>query len=58
MPKDTPQARYDAANTVQIRLKLNRKTDADILALLDTVDNKQGLIKALLREFIRKDSEC
>ena len=50
--KYEPQAKYDAANTVQIRLKLNRKTDADILRLLESVDNKQGLIKQLLREYI------
>lgn len=55
VPKDTPQARYDAANTVQIRLKLNRKTDADILALLDATENKQGLIKQLLREYIKNN---
>ena len=51
--KYEPQAKYDAANTVQIRLKLNRKTDADILALLDSADNRQGLIKQLLREHIK-----
>jgi len=51
--KYEPQAKYDAANTVQIRLKLNRKTDADIIALLDSTENKQGLIKQLLREFIK-----
>ena len=52
--KYEPQAKYDAANTVQIRLKLNRKTDADILQLLESVDNKQGLIKQLLREYIHR----
>lgn len=54
MSKDA-QARYDAKNTVQIRLKLNRKTDADILALLDKTGNKQGLIKQLLREYIKNN---
>lgn len=41
--------RYDRAHTVQIKLKLNKKTDADILAQLDRQDNKQGYIKALIR---------
>lgn len=51
MPDTEAKIRWDAANTVQIKLKLNRKTDSDILTLLDSVDNKQGLIKQLLREY-------
>lgn len=47
--KDNAQSRYDASNTVQIKMKLNRKTDADILARLDAVGNKQGYIKRLIR---------
>ena len=46
----TPQARYDAKNTVRIPLKLNRKTDADIIALLEKQPNKQGFIKKILRK--------
>ena len=46
---DTPQARYDEKNTVQVKLKLNAKTDADILDRLTQVENKQGYIKALIR---------
>lgn len=34
----------------QIKLELNKNTDADILDFLETVPNKQGLIKKLLRE--------
>ena len=36
----------------QISLKLERSGDADIIEYLKTVDNVQGLIKALLREHI------
>lgn len=43
-------ARYDAVNTRQIKLKLNIRTDADIIAQLEKVDNKQGYIKALIRK--------
>jgi hypothetical protein len=46
------QEKYDRANTVQIHLKLNTKTDADILDKLDSVPNKQGYIKDLIREDI------
>lgn len=42
-------AKYDKANTVQVNLKLNKKTDADIIEALSECDNKQGLIKRLLR---------
>lgn len=48
------QERYDSANTVQIKMKLNRSTDADILARLDEVGNKQGYIKELIRADIAK----
>ena len=44
--------KYEAANTVQIKLKLNRRTDADVLQRLADVGNKQGYIKALIREDI------
>lgn len=42
-------AKYDANNTRRIMLKLNIKTDADILAKLDAVTSKQGYIKDLIR---------
>lgn len=46
------QAKYDKANTKQVMLKLNRTTDADILAKLAEVDNVQGYIKQLIRRDI------
>lgn len=46
-------AKYDNANTVQIKLKLNLKTDADIIEKLNSITpdqgGKQGYIKALIR---------
>ena len=47
--KYAAQTKYDKVNTTQIRLKLNLKTDADILEKLASVGNKQGYIKALIR---------
>ena len=41
--------KYDAANTTQVHLKLNNKTDADILAYLAQLDNVQGFIKSAIR---------
>lgn len=43
------QKKYDAANTKQLHLKLNRRTDWDVLEKLDSVPSKQGYIKELIR---------
>ena len=45
------QAKYDKDNTVQLKIKLNKKTDSDIIKILSEVDNKQGFIKALIRAY-------
>ena len=50
------QAKYDKDNTVQINLKLNKKTDADIIARLAAADNRQGYIKELIRLDILRDN--
>lgn len=56
------QERYDNWNTVQVKLKLNRKTDADILKWIDqhrySKDSSiQGAIKALIRDDIARQQE-
>lgn len=43
------QKRFDEKNAVYVSLKLNRNTDADLIDILERVENKQGLIKAALR---------
>lgn len=48
--------KYDTANTIKVSLKLNIKTDADIIAYLEKVDNKQGTIKQLIRAEIERES--
>ena len=48
------QAKYDAENTRQVHLKLNRNTDKDVLEKLDEVQSKQGYIKRLIREDLAK----
>ena len=47
-------ANYDRRNTKGLYLKLNKKTDADIIEYLESVDNVQGLLKQLIREHIAK----
>ena len=51
------KAKYDRGNTKQIILKLNLKTDKDILDLLQSVENKQGYIKQLIRKDIMKNEK-
>lgn len=46
--------KYDDANTRQIKFKFNLKTDADVLHRLDSVPNKQGYVKELIRADIAK----
>ena len=48
-------ARYDAKNTTQVHLKLNNKTDADILRRIDEVENVQGYIKELIRQDMKRN---
>ena len=44
--------KYNKENTVQISLKLNRSTDADLIDSLNRIENKQGYIKELIRRDI------
>lgn len=46
--------KYDRANTVRLSLKLNKKTDADVLDKLEQVASKQGYIKELIRRDLHK----
>ena len=48
-------AKYQKTNTTQIKLSLNNKTDADIITKLDSVPNKQGYIKGLIRDDITEE---
>lgn len=44
--------KYKAENIKRVVISLNKKTDADIIKYLDTMDNIQGNIKELLRKEI------
>lgn len=48
-------AKYQAANTKAYVIRLNLNTDADIIAKLEQVDNKQGYIKSLIRSDLNSD---
>lgn len=55
MEKYKAQERYDKENTLQIKLKLNKKTDASIINKLNSVGNKQGYIKDLIKADIHEE---
>ena len=51
------QAKYDKEHTKRYGLKLNLKTDSDIIEKLDAVksgEGVQGYIKGLIREDLKK----
>lgn len=47
-------ANYDKKNTIGIYFKLNKTTDADIIEMMEQTENKQGFIKELLRDHMKK----
>lgn len=48
------QAKYDKGHTTGFYMKLNTGTDQDILSWLEKQSSKQGAIKQLIREEIRR----
>lgn len=46
--------KFQKEKTRQIPIKLHTQHDADILAFLENEGNRQGLIKQLLRDEIRR----
>ena len=47
-------AKYDKANTVGFYMKLNTKTDADIISHLQQQANRMGYVKKLIRDDMAK----
>ena len=47
--------KYDAAHTRRFVLKLNNKTDADIIATVEAQESMQGYIKQAIREKIERE---
>lgn len=51
------KAKYDKENTVQVGIKLNIRTDQDIIEAIKSSGNKQGYLKRLVREDIQRQKE-
>ena len=48
---------YEKENLRQIRLKINRKTEPELLEWIEKQDNIQGYIKRLLLEDMEKEKD-
>ena len=48
---------YEKENLRQIRLKINRKTEPELIEWIEQQENIQGYIKRLIREDMEKEKE-
>ena len=49
------QKKYMAENTVRHELRLNRRTDADILEAFDRLPNRSAFVKTAIREKLNRE---
>lgn len=56
MGRKLTQSEYDQMFTTQFTMKLNNATDSDIIARIQSMPNKQGYLKWLVREDIQRSS--
>ena len=49
--------RYNKLNTTPLCIRLNRKTDTDIIERLKAQQSKQGYVKRLIRADMRKGGD-
>lgn len=47
-------AKYQQVNTKQFIMRLNKRTDSDIIEYLEKCGNKQGYIKSLIRADMKR----
>lgn len=50
------QMKYDKANTQTFSVKLNNKTDSELIDWLSKQPNKQGAIKSAIKKYIEEES--
>lgn len=54
--RNRAQAKYDKAHTAGFYMKLNTRTDSDIIRWLWGQASKQGAVKRLIRDEIARES--
>ena len=52
--KETPQDRYHKAHTTSVTIRFMNNTETDLLNRLNSVPNKAGYIKQLIRADLEK----
>ena len=57
IPESEAKKRWDKENTTTVSLKLNHKTDADIIHKFEKVPNRQGYVKSAIRRDIAKEQK-
>lgn len=58
MDKNTYNDTYQKQNIVRITVKLNRKTEPELIAFVEKQKNRQGYIKDLIRaDLIKKQNK-
>lgn len=55
--KQTPQERYKAKNVKQFKFECVKSTEQDIIEKMESVPNKAGYIKSLIRADIAADKK-
>ena len=55
MGKTEYMANYEKENLRQIRLKINRKTEPDLIEWIEKQENIQGYIKRLIMDDMEKE---
>jgi hypothetical protein len=51
-------ARYDAKTAYYVSLKLNKRTDTELIAALEAAPSKQSFIKEALRAYIGTENKA
>lgn len=54
MKRSEQITKYQKENTIQVQFRLNKKTDADLIAELGSIGNKAEFFRQCLRDRIEK----
>ena len=55
--KETPQDRYHKAKTVSVAIRFMKNTEQDLIDKLNSVPNKAGYIKTLIRQDMEREQQ-
>lgn len=55
--KELAKERYDRITAYKVGIKLNKRTDSDLIDKIENQENKQGYIKRLILEDIERNKQ-